>query len=204
MYIPHLTSLRACCKTWATWKLWRRLRRASYRIASSHESITRCAARPPTDKNTCKEEHIKLHHYNDVIMGTMASQITSLTIVYSSIYSDADQRWHQSSASLYNIWVGNSPVIGEFPPHKWPGTLKMFPFDDVIMTLDLKPRAVVKKTASNDKVGVMTIPCFKCFWKSVTTVIISLILYDIKWPFIRWYVVTVFVWRLLPLILSPS
>ena len=42
--------------------------------------------------------------YNDVIMTTMASQITSLTIVYSKIYSDADQRKHQSSASLDFVW----------------------------------------------------------------------------------------------------
>ena len=33
-------------------------------------------------------------------MGSMASQITSLTIVYSTVYSAADQRKHQSSASL--------------------------------------------------------------------------------------------------------
>ena len=39
-------------------------------------------------------------HYNDVIMGAIASQITSLTIVYSMVYSGADQRKHQSSASL--------------------------------------------------------------------------------------------------------
>ena len=39
-------------------------------------------------------------HYNDVIMGTIAFQITSLTIVYSTVYSDADQRKHQSYASL--------------------------------------------------------------------------------------------------------
>ena len=39
-------------------------------------------------------------HYSDVIMGAMTSQITSLTIVYSTIYSRADQRQHQSSASL--------------------------------------------------------------------------------------------------------
>ena len=39
-------------------------------------------------------------HYYDVIMGTIASQITSLTIVYSGVYSDADQSTHQSSASL--------------------------------------------------------------------------------------------------------
>ena len=33
-------------------------------------------------------------------MGGIASQITSLTIVYSTVYPDADQRKHQSSASL--------------------------------------------------------------------------------------------------------
>ena len=39
-------------------------------------------------------------HYSDVIMGAMASRITSLTIVYSNVYSGADQRKHQSSPSL--------------------------------------------------------------------------------------------------------
>ena len=42
-------------------------------------------------------------------MSAMASQITSLTIVYSTVYSDADQRKHQSSASLATL------VTGEFP-----------------------------------------------------------------------------------------
>ena len=37
-------------------------------------------------------------------MTTMASQITSLTVVYSTVYSDADQRKHQSSASLAFVW----------------------------------------------------------------------------------------------------
>ena len=40
----------------------------------------------------------------DVIMTTIASQITSLTVVYSTVYSDADQRKHQSSASLAFVW----------------------------------------------------------------------------------------------------
>ena len=44
------------------------------------------------------------YHYIDVIMTTMASQITSLTVVYSTVYSDADQRKHQSSASLVFVW----------------------------------------------------------------------------------------------------
>ena len=43
-------------------------------------------------------------HYIDVIMTTIASQITSLTVVYSIVYSDADQRKHQSSASLASVW----------------------------------------------------------------------------------------------------
>ena len=70
-------------------------------------------------------------HYNDVIMGEIVSQITSLTIVYSMVYSGADQRKPQSSASLAFVrgihrWPVNSP-------HKRLVTRKMFSFDDVIM-----------------------------------------------------------------------
>ena len=62
-------------------------------------------------------------------MGAMAFQITSLVIVYSAVYSGADQRKHQSSASLAFVW---GILTGE-SPHKMPVTRKMFPFDDVIM-----------------------------------------------------------------------
>ena len=70
-------------------------------------------------------------HYCDVIMGAMASQITSLTIAYSSVCSRPDQRKPQNSASLVFVrgihrWPLKSPPKG-------PGTRKMFPFDDVIM-----------------------------------------------------------------------
>ena len=73
-------------------------------------------------------------------MRTMASQITSLTIVYSTVYSDADERKHQSSASLAFVqgihrWPMNSP-------HKWPVMRKMFPFDDVIMNFPTSRWAV--------------------------------------------------------------
>ena len=71
--------------------------------------------------------------YTDVIMGTMASQITSLTIVSSTVYSGTDQIKYYSSASLAFVreihrWPVNSP-------HKGPVTRKMFPFDDVIMKI---------------------------------------------------------------------
>ena len=59
-------------------------------------------------------------------MGATASQIISLTIVFSTLYSDADKRKHQSSASLAFVGPVNSP-------RKWPLTRKMLPFDDVIM-----------------------------------------------------------------------
>ena len=70
-------------------------------------------------------------HYNDVTMDSIASQITSLTIVYSAVYLGADQRKHQGSVSLAFVrGIHRGPVNS---PHKWPVTRKMFPFDDVIM-----------------------------------------------------------------------
>ena len=62
-----------------------------------------------------------------------ASQITSLTIVYSTVYSGTDRRKHQSYVPLAFVrgihrWPVNSP-------HKGPVTRKMSPFDDVIMLL---------------------------------------------------------------------
>ena len=70
-------------------------------------------------------------HYNDVIMSAMASQITSLSIAYSIVYSCADQRKHQSFASLAFVWGIHRWQVNS--PHKRPVTRKMFPFDDVIM-----------------------------------------------------------------------
>ena len=70
--------------------------------------------------------------YIDVIMGAMAYQITSLTIVYSTVYSGADQRKHQSSASLAFVWgIHRWPANS---PHKWPVTRKILLFDHIIMT----------------------------------------------------------------------
>ena len=64
-------------------------------------------------------------------MGAMASQITSLAIVYSIVYSGADQRKHQSFASMtYVRGIDRWPVNSL---HKWPVKRKMFPFDDVIL-----------------------------------------------------------------------
>ena len=64
-------------------------------------------------------------------MSAIASQITSLTIVYSTVYSGADQMKHQSSASLaFFRGIHRRPVNSS---HKGPITRKMFPFDEVIM-----------------------------------------------------------------------
>ena len=77
--------------------------------------------------------HLDKYHYSDVIMGTIASQITSVSIVYLAISTGADQRKHQSSASLAFVrGIHRGPVNS---PHKWPVMRKTFSFDDVIMGL---------------------------------------------------------------------
>ena len=67
----------------------------------------------PIDK---KYQNKNVSHYGDVIMGTIASQITSFAIVYSTVYSGADQRKHQSSASL--AFVRGIHRIPVNSPHK--------------------------------------------------------------------------------------
>ena len=71
------------------------------------------------------------HHYSDVIMNSMAYQITGVSIICTTVCSGADQRKHQSSSLLACVrgiyrWPVNSP-------HKGPVPRKIFPFDDVIM-----------------------------------------------------------------------
>ena len=80
--------------------------------------------------STCRDL-LYIQHYSDVIMSTMVSQITGVSIAYSTVGSGTIQSKHQSSASLAFVrglhrWRVNSP-------HKGPVTRKMSQFDDVIM-----------------------------------------------------------------------
>ena len=77
-------------------------------------------------------DFMSLHHYNEVKMSAMSSQMTSLTSVYESVYS----RRRSKKTSKLRV-TGLSAVRGiHVGPvnslHKWPVTRKMFPFDDVI------------------------------------------------------------------------
>ena len=63
-------------------------------------------------------------NYNGVIKNATASQIIGVSVVYSTVVSDTDQRKHQTSASLAFVrgihrWPVNSP-------HKWPVKRKCF------------------------------------------------------------------------------
>ena len=76
-------------------------------------------------------------------MGTVAYQITSLSIVYSTVYSDADPRKHQSSASLAFVHeIHRGPVKS---PHKWPITRKCFH----LMTSSCPSACIVPPTKAN-------------------------------------------------------
>ena len=98
---------------------------------SNHSMMSHdCVGTVPMFATSDKSLDSYREYYNDVIISAMASRITSLTIVYWSVCSGADQRKHQSSASLAFVrgihrWPANSL-------HKGPVTRKMFPFDDVI------------------------------------------------------------------------
>ena len=113
------------------------------RFQISHRSTVPCTTfskdclTDKTDKRDLRDSNLrwisKKASYCDVIMGTMASQMTRVTIVYSTVYSGTDHRKYQSFASLAFVrgihrWPGNSP-------HKGPVTGKMFPCHHVTSNL---------------------------------------------------------------------
>ena len=107
---------------------WNIMRRGLRYISKRHNRLQSVSIRVP-------RRYFPLPRIGDALqwrhMGAIASQITSLTIVYSIVYSDADQRQHQSSASLAFVrGIHWGPVNS---PHNCPVTRKIFPFDDVIM-----------------------------------------------------------------------
>ena len=112
-------------------------------------------------KQTIKSygHNISYYHNNDVMMGAVASQNTSLAIVYSTVYSDADQRKHQSSASLAFVrGIHRWPVIS---PHKGPetGNADDVPFDGVITFADITDCIAVVETSRELEITPPT-PCF--------------------------------------------
>ena len=103
------------------------------RPLSKHNYATKITITAITSIETinCHPGNTLAVHYSDVMMSAMASQITILTIVCSTIYSGADRRKHQSSTSQPFVRrIHRWPVIS---PHKGPVTRKRFPFDDVII-----------------------------------------------------------------------
>ena len=103
-------------------------------------------------------------HYNDVIMSAMASQNTSLTMIYSTVYWDADQRKYQSSASpAFVRGIHRSPVNS---PDKGPVMREVFPFDDVIMEsqqqehVDEKEKSAQSLTGNRRHLGPLLLTWF--------------------------------------------
>ena len=107
--------------------------------------VSRCNAKWYKDLNLqkmpdislCRRSYAAVHpksyapeHYGDVIMSAMASQITSLTILCSAVYSGVDRRKHQSSASLAFVRGIHQSLVNSL--HKGPVTRKMLSFDGVI------------------------------------------------------------------------
>ena len=119
-----------CCHVTTIQKhLWYLIPRAIYNMADSGGIIHAQRVRQRRF-STCKKRFV---HYGDIIMRTMASQITSLSIVCPSVCSGADQRKHQNSTSL--AFVGGIHLWPVNSLHKGPVTQKILSFDDVIMII---------------------------------------------------------------------
>ena len=89
----------------------------SWRYTGSEEDYVHtlcryCLCNVPTDHVT-----MSLEHYSDVIMGTMASQITRFTIVYSTVFQ-AQIKENIKVPRHTSLCAGNSPVTSEFPAHR--------------------------------------------------------------------------------------
>ena len=105
---------------WQSWKQYRLNMRMVITMVRKYGNGDNNAFKNDSDD----KNDVWIWHYKSVILSSMASQITSLTIVYSTVHLGADQRKHQSSASLAFVrgihrWPVNSS-------HKWPVTRKCF------------------------------------------------------------------------------
>ena len=127
-------------------------------------------------------------HYSDVLMGAMGSQITNLTIVYSTVYSGADQRKHQSPASLVFMRGIHRRQLNS--PHKGPVTRRLFPFDDVIMAFPFGALllTLIPTWISTHKLGkvyefynlLINIKSINTFWWNKTIIWYKLMTYPRK------------------------
>ena len=81
---------------------------------------------------TSKNVGSGIFHYSDLIMSAMATKSPASRFFTQPFI----QGQKTSKFRVTGLCAGNSPVTGEFPAYKGPETLKMFSFDDVVMSTD--------------------------------------------------------------------
>ena len=100
-----------------------------------HKTALVTHLRDPSLRRSIQFEMI-CHHYSDVKISAMASQITGVSIAYLTVCSGPNQIKYQSSASLaFMMGVHRWPMNS---PHKGPVTWKMLPLDDVILIIGIQ------------------------------------------------------------------
>ena len=162
--------------------------------------------------NVIYETHrIQSIHYSDVIMSVIASQITGVSIVCSTVCWGADQRKHQSSASLAFVrGIHRWPVDSR---HKGPVTRKTFPFDDVFILLYTRRRYinVGQKCFRRSHIHHPIKNYYVCIFKNCTpkindkTVVYFILAIDIYWCLIFAFFISFFYqWCFLPQIKNQT
>ena len=123
------------------------------------------------------------NNYSDVIISTMASQVTGVSVDYSSVCSGADQRKHQSSTSLaFVMGIHRWPVNSL---HKGPVRRKMFPFDDVIMLMKTSESACdhTEQGKANVPSSISEVFPSQLFWHSRNANCASIVMFNESWGF---------------------
>ena len=118
-------------RLWKTCQQWESIGRTNHSSWKTGTCLSQIANTMAAIELIWFPQNIQVH-YSDVIMGTMAFQITSLTIVYSTFYSGTNQRKHQSSTSLAFVRGIHRSLVNS--PHKGPVMQKMLPFDDIMFS----------------------------------------------------------------------
>ena len=112
-FVEHICHFVYVCTNYRTSKLILIYPCTSY-ITIQYTASAILIFSPEHDTKGHQANDWRANHYNDVIMNAMASQITSLTIVYSIVYSRCRSK-KTSKFRVTGLCAGNPPMTGEFP-----------------------------------------------------------------------------------------
>ena len=113
-FITYCNSVIHHFVTKLRWFIIHSISRFGLELLAHHDSLSYDSNKNNRQTDKHPNNPLNEHHYCDVVMGVIASQITSLAIVYSTVYSDSRSK-KTSKLRVTGLCAWNSPVTDEFP-----------------------------------------------------------------------------------------